>query len=229
MSINIFAIGINMKNINNLEMGRRSRDIRGNLSQTEFSKVIGVSQGTISKIERGLISEANILLRIASFGKTSLDFLLTGRVKGSVISHNEKNLPAGISLVKKVKGSGSAGRGSAPVDDVDVQLAFRDDWLRKFGGPDMLVAMLVEGDSMEPTLMDKDVVVINKNAREITVGGGIYALVWNGKRMIKRLQINPKTSVVRIKSDNGRYADLEAGLGEIRIEGRLIWFGREIK
>lgn len=217
-----------MRNINNLEMGQRARHIRANLSQTEFSKIIGVSQGTISKIEKGLISEANILLRIASFGKTSVDFLLTGRLKGSVISHNEKNLPAGMSLVKKLKGSGSAGRGLRPVDDVDVQLAFRDDWLRKFGGPDMLVAMLVEGDSMEPTLMDKDIVVINKNVREITVGGGIYALVWNSKRMIKRLQLNPKTNVVRIKSDNGRYTDLEAGLDEIRIEGRLVWFGREV-
>ncbi|MFQ5716974.1 MAG: XRE family transcriptional regulator [Nitrospinales bacterium] len=219
------------ENFSNPGMGKRVREIRGDINQETFGGVIGTSQGNVSKIEKGSVPEANILLRIARHGKTTVEFLLTGRAssRASIVSHNEKNLPSGISLIKKVKGSGSAGPGLAVDDEVDVQLAFRDDWLSRFGGPEKLFAMYIEGDSMEPALRDKDIVVVDKNIRNVSPGGGIYSLNWQGKRMVKRLQLNPKTKTVVIKSDNPNYGDLEARLRDIKVEGKLIWYGREMK
>ncbi|MBT3922443.1 MAG: LexA family transcriptional regulator [Nitrospina sp.] len=215
----------------NPEMGKRVRSIRGTVNQGEFGKKVGTSQGNVSKIERGMIPYGNILLRIAQQGETTIEYLLTGArpVRASIVSHDEKNLPAGLTLIKKLKGPASAGAGLVPNDEVDVQLAFRDDWLTKFGGPEKLVAMVIEGDSMEPTLNDKDVVVVNKNISAVQSGGGVYSLVWQGKRMVKRLQFNPKTKVVKIKSDNLKYDDFDSSLKDIKIEGKLIWFGREMK
>jgi len=211
--------------------GERVRNSRGGISQKVFAEKIGTTQGNVSKIERGMMPDGNILLRIARYGRTSVEYLLTGKgpIRASVVGHSEKNLPPGVSLIKKVKGAGSAGHGLKADDTVDIQLAFRDDWLEQFGGPEKLFAMYIEGDSMEPTLRDKDVVVVDKNIREISPGGGIYSLTWQGRRMVKRLQLNPKTKLVKIKSDNTNYDDLESTLHDIRIEGKLIWYGREMK
>ncbi len=215
----------------NPQMGQRIRAFRGNLNQKQFADIVGISQGNVSKMEKGMVPDPNILLRISKLGNTSVEFLLTGKKpeRLSVVSFGNKQLPEGISLISKLKGPGSAGTGIEPDDEVDIQLAFRDDWLEKFGGPEKLVALVIEGDSMEPTLFDKDVVVVNKNITAIRSGGGIYSLVWDNKRMVKRLQLNPQTHRVRVKSDSPRYDDFEVDPETIKIEGKLIWFGRELK
>lgn len=224
-------MNLSVRTYPNPEMGQRVRSVRGDLSQKEFGVEVRTTQGNVSKIEQGMIPDGNILLRIAKCGHTTVEYLLTGKgpTRVSIVSYSKNSLPEGISLIKKLKGAGSAGPGLIPDDTVDVQLAFRDDWLKKFGGPQKLVALVIEGDSMEPTLNDKDVVVVNKSISSIQSGGGVYSMIWQGKRMIKRLQLNPKTKVVRIKSDNSRYDDFESSLKDIKIEGKLIWFGREMK
>ena len=61
-------------------MGRRIRELRGfDMSQKEFARRIGVSQGHLSHIERGdKTIKAEILLKIRrEFGK-SIEWLLTG-------------------------------------------------------------------------------------------------------------------------------------------------------
>jgi len=139
------------------------------------------------------------------------------------------NLANEFSMVVKKKGAISAGPGLTPTDQVDFQLAFRNDWLEKYGGVNQLVALEVEGDSMAPELKEKDVVLINKNIKEVSLGGGIYAIKWKGNILVKRLQVNPQTGTVLIKSDNRSYETLETNLDDIEIEGKIIWFGREIR
>ncbi len=140
-----------------------------------------------------------------------------------------ENLANEFSMVVKKKGAISAGPGLTPTDQVDFQLAFRNDWLEKYGGVNQLVALEVEGDSMAPELKGNDVVLINKNIKEVSLGGGIYAIKWKGNILVKRLQVNPQTGTVLIKSDNPSYETLETNLDDIEIEGKIIWFGREIR
>ena len=62
-------------------VGRRVRELRGfDMTQEEFARRIGVSQGFLSTVERGRGEiGAEILLSIAQeFGK-SVDWLLTGK------------------------------------------------------------------------------------------------------------------------------------------------------
>jgi len=139
------------------------------------------------------------------------------------------NLANEFSMVVKKKGAISAGPGLTPTDQVDFQLAFRNDWLEKYGGVNQLVALEVEGDSMAPELKEKDVVLINKNIKEVSLGGGIYAIKWKGNIQVKRLQVNPQAGTVLLKSDNPSYETLETNLDDIEIEGKIIWFGREIR
>ena len=63
------------------KIGRRIRELRGfDITQAEFARRVGVSQGHLSHIERGdKEMGAEILLRISrEFGK-SIEWLLTGQ------------------------------------------------------------------------------------------------------------------------------------------------------
>ena len=61
-------------------VGRRVREMRGfDMSQADFSRQLGVTQGQLSKYEKG-ISEigAEILLRLARKSGKSIEWWLTG-------------------------------------------------------------------------------------------------------------------------------------------------------
>lgn len=69
------------KRLANLEViGSRIRELRGEMLQDELAKYLGISQGQLSKIERGKLGPtAEVLLRLVErFGK-SADWMLTGK------------------------------------------------------------------------------------------------------------------------------------------------------
>jgi transcriptional regulator with XRE-family HTH domain len=61
------------------EIGLRIRGLRGDTRQEEFALQLGVSQGQLSKVERGKVAPSlDILLGVATkFGK-SLDWIVKG-------------------------------------------------------------------------------------------------------------------------------------------------------
>ena len=67
------------------EIGQRIRELRGfYMRQDEFAKRIGVSQGHLSRIERGEKEiGAQILLNIARIYGKSIEWLLTGEDRSS--------------------------------------------------------------------------------------------------------------------------------------------------
>ena len=63
-------------------VGKRLREVRGfDMHQAEFARQIGISQGQLSRYEKGKSEiSAEVLLRISQrFGK-SMEWVLTGRV-----------------------------------------------------------------------------------------------------------------------------------------------------
>lgn len=64
---------------------------------------------------------------------------------------------------------------------------FRRDWIEKKGfNPDKLHAIAVSGESMEPSLYDGDLVVINTDEQK-PVDGEVFAANYEGEVVIKRL------------------------------------------
>ncbi len=217
----------------NLKIARRNKG----LTQVQLSQKLQelgrkVSPQQISSWERGdyfpshrNLSAISEILGVAPVAHSLVQSLRSVGIGGDTTG----NLAHEFSMVVKKKGAISAGPGLTPTDQVDFQLAFRNDWLEKYGGVNQLVALEVEGDSMAPELKEKDVVLINKNIKEVSLGGGLYAIKWKGNILVKRLQVNPQTGTVLIKSDNPSYETLETNLDDIEIEGKIIWFGREIR
>lgn len=80
-----------------------------------------------------------------------------------------------------------------------------------------------DGQSMQPTIQDKDPLIADASIREFT-GDGIYAFVWQGFFYIKRLQIADAEHFEMI-SDNPKHKDRLIRIDETYIQARilLVW------
>lgn len=102
------------------------------------------------------------------------------------------------------------------------------DWIfaRMNARPQNIAAFPVQGDSMEPTLEDGDIVFIDTRHRAPSPDG-IYALADEfGGVIVKRLEVisRPGEEDVRVSiiSDNPRHRSRELTLPEISIVGRYV-------
>ena len=81
--------------------------------------------------------------------------------------------------------------------------------------------MRVRGDSMTPTLLDGDWVLVDKAQRRVSQEG-IYALRVFEDSWIKRISLNLRDRLVRIISDNPVVPMQELPEAEIDVIGRVI-------
>jgi len=125
--------------------------------------------------------------------------------------------------------------GGAVVDEfeetADRAYHFRRSWIRHSlkANPSQLRIMHVQGDSMAPTLLDGDAVLVDMTRRAPNPPG-IFVLDDGLGLVAKRLEHIPSSDppAVRVISDNGFYSPYERSAGEIHIVGRIRWFAREI-
>lgn len=83
------------------------------------------------------------------------------------------------------------------------------------------------GDSMYPTLNGGDAIMIDTTQRSLARQDGIYWVSIYGAAGIKRLRsIGPKK--VLVVSDNPAVENYEVDANDVRIEGRAIWFARDL-
>ena len=87
-------------------------------------------------------------------------------------------------------------------------LPFQADYIRRLdASPKHLVAAKVRGDSMEPLLFDDDTVVVNTADTRVPANGKVFALVYAGELLIKRLFRLPDGGL-KVVSDNPKYEPL---------------------
>lgn len=84
-----------------------------------------------------------------------------------------------------------------------------------------------DGDSMMPTLLDQDIVVIDRSQRELRQQDRIWAVAYGGFSMIKRLRGLPD-GTLQINSDNPSVSPIHAAEGEAFIIGRVVAVVRRI-
>lgn len=83
------------------------------------------------------------------------------------------------------------------------------------------------GDSMTPTIGDRDDVLIDLNENELTKGDRIYAITIEGAGAVKRL-MPAGNGMVEVISDNPTHAARVRLLPRamVKIIGRVVWSGR---
>ena len=138
-----------------------------------------------------------------------------------------------VLLVPRVDVSASAGPGRiADIEPHGAPLALDGAMLRDIAGTSLagLSVIRVAGDSMEPTLVDGDEILVNRHDGVDRLRAGIYVLRIEDMLIVKRLVSGdgePRRFVIR--SDNPRYPDLvDYDAASLQLIGRVIWACRKI-
>jgi len=104
---------------------------------------------------------------------------------------------------------------------------FKREWILRKGDPKQMSLIRVRGDSMAPTLLEGDIVLINHAVREI-YDGYIYAINIDEEVIIKRIFKNLSTNKIKIKSDNPDYEIFVIEKERVNINGLAVWYAREL-
>ncbi len=138
--------------------------------------------------------------------------------------------PEDFIIINQYSVAGSTGNGHMN-DHVEVNggLAFKRAWLHRMGAnPDDLHVIYAKGMSMEPTILDGDVVLMDESQTEPR-NGKIYVIRRpDGELLIKRL-VHSVTGRWIIRSDNDdkrQFPDEELdaeAMASLTILGRIIW------
>ena len=126
----------------------------------------------------------------------------------------------------------SAGPGAIPAaESTRPYFAFDERWLKRLtSAPARQLSLIrVEGDSMAPTLVDGDDILIDRNDANDRLRDGIYVLRIDEALVVKRLALHPIARRVTVQSDNPAYSDWpDCDLNDVQCIGRVIWAGRRV-
>ncbi len=110
----------------------------------------------------------------------------------------------------------------------EVRVAFSRQWMTKKGDPKKMYLFEVSGDSMEPTLRTGDLVLIDHARSYVDPQGGLYAISFDGVVVIKRVEIAYPSKKLKVISDNSKYETVEVAPDNVKIQGKIIWFSRDL-
>lgn len=217
-----------------------------------LAKVLGVSHKTIAGWRfRGSVPYEHCE-RVAREKRTSLDWIITGRQitfedfglkppsddEGNIfrkelgVGAKRESSLSDFVMVPRYEVHASAGHGAVIHSEQIVDyLAFRADWIHTALGVTQKDLALIEvhGDSMEPTLSNGDLILLDMRHGKV-MDNSVYAIQLNGGLLVKRIQRKLNGSII-VKSDNPRYEPESLDPTEadqLRVVGRVVWAGRRM-
>jgi phage repressor protein C with HTH and peptisase S24 domain len=125
----------------------------------------------------------------------------------------------------------SAGHGAVAEYEAQTHsLAFPPDYLKRLtsSSPGNLSIISVKGESMEPTLLDDDIVLLDASKTNLSYDG-LFVLRFDDALHVKRIGRSPKRGHITIISDNrDLYPPMEATISDVQAIGKVLWYGRKI-
>jgi phage repressor protein C with HTH and peptisase S24 domain len=213
-----------------------SRAYQLGLKPAQLAELAGVPRSFIYDIMRGRSKRParDSLARVAEILKVDVDWLIAG------IGQVEGDMPVALKAdddfvhIRLAGPRASMGGGAVVGDDeedTDRTYQFRRSWIEEHLGvkPAKLRLLHVEGDSMVPTLLSGDMVLVDMT-RRVPNPPGIFVLNDGMGLVAKRIEAVPSCEPprIRILSDNPVYSPYEQLLEMVNIVGRVRWFAREL-
>lgn len=212
----------------------------GYADKAEFAEAAGINKTTYRAYENGQNGFAKLAGDFAKRLGISAEWLLNGgELPKGAPPPKQPSLPMNRAPDLPPARSASAGE-TAAIQRLDLSLAMGpgtniDDyievdtvefdlgWLRSItpSSPSMLRLVSGIGDSMFPTLLDTDTMIIDSSQRVLNMQDRIYAISLYGAGALKRLRAIGRGKVLVI-SDNPSVDDQEVDAEDITIAGRLI-------
>ncbi|WP_448581510.1 S24 family peptidase [Thermaurantiacus sp.] len=123
----------------------------------------------------------------------------------------------------------TAHRSTAPASGRDA-LAFETGFARQVGSGRLgaLSALLVEGDSMSPSLLPGDQILVDLDDCA-PLRDGLYTFEMDGGFSIRRVSVHPVTGRPSLLPDNPAYASFtDCDPEALKVLGRVVWIGRKL-
>lgn len=195
-------------------------------TQSEFAASLEIATSSWQYYERGERSmPAELLSDIVTLYGVNPAWLLSENGKMFDVPTFEATIPHDFVTVPVVNGRISAGTGVVAPDSIESCMCFRKDWICRKGDPKNMSLVFVSGDSMEDTISNGDMVLVDHSKNYIH-DGGLYAICVDDAVFIKRLQ--PFGNKIQIISDNTKYPPLLVDASALTINGKAIWYGHDL-
>jgi len=218
-------------------------EIQGKLSNKELADLIKVSPSTLFYYLNGRIPPADFVNLFCEKLNVDANWLLTGEgpmyreeQKASLTSNaktvhqkeddNEESIRIPLYDVRASAGHGTYVDSEYKTDD----MLFDKRWILYTMRlqPEKLSVISVMGDSMEPTLQEKDLVLVDHRYKKAKTDG-VYVVNYDDMLLIKRVQSTPEGLYIR--SDNHLYKEVFVSTDTpkpIKIIGRVVWVGKRL-
>lgn len=199
-----------------------------NIPQAELASAIGISASQLNKTLSGQrvlkSSEADDIRRYFGYKIPEED-------TAPIRVENGDTPPRNRSLVSVLNVAASAGNGSIVDSEEQVySLSFPPEYLKRLttSSPQNLAIISVKGESMEPTLLDDDIVLLDKTKTNLSYDG-LFVLRFDDALHVKRIGRSAIPGHVMIISDNrALYPPLEAAAKDVVAIGKVLWYGRKV-
>lgn len=196
-----------------------------------ISKSCDIPVSTLQSMLAGSLPRVDNLVALAAGAKVDVGWLATGEglMRPERGMFTPKTMPMhDFRTVPRYNATASAGHGSFPeyaqkLDDIP----FTEDFLWKRLGrmnTDGLIIVDAAGDSMEPTIRDGDLIMVDMDKSQLTAA--IYAFTYEDSFFVKRLNHLP--DAIEATSDNKGYASFiieRQQMNRVNILGRVVWVG----
>lgn len=200
-------------------------------NKKQFAILTGKSASHIYKICRGLSRPSMAYLQsLYDEFKVDLNWLLTGEESSGQQTGSLPNKDLVYAPLFDVEASAGGG---APVlnENITENFAFNKQWLSSElrVSSDNIAFVTVSGDSMEPTLDDGDLILVDMSQQQVR-HEGIFLLQTADGLFTKRIK-QARNGALQVISDNPQYPSWlisPAQDEQNRVIGKVVWCGRTL-
>lgn len=195
-------------------IGKRLREARvsAGLTQAQLAERAKLTQSAIAEIEAGRSRNSAKIIELSRALNVRADWLQTGESPSAPANSLDNGNVVEIGGVEFARlpvydirfaaGAGAVNEDESPIDHYLMSVSH----LRAMTtSPIADVAVFqVDGDSMEPTINNRDWIFVDRRRTRLT-NPGIYCLLFDGDALVKRAAQHLESGVVTLISDNEKY------------------------
>ncbi len=200
---------------------------------TDQPSSVGAASTTAELVAQMLASKAG-----KNLSEKAREVMMAAAAEADSPDNGQEYLPAAYSSLKPTQEEilipqydvrAAMGHGQVPADYNEAvrNLVVREEILREKGvtytAPSALAMITGWGQSMEGTINDKDLVIVDRGINEF-IGEGIYVITWHQELYIKRL-MRLDEDHFRLISDNKHYENQTARIDDVTVHAKvlMIW------